>query len=351
MNGKIRVAAGSIRELDDETLQFAAQLGLSGVILNTPPLTGQAPYGSMQTLGTSYWVKPGDEAPTQKWDFLELLQLRKRVEAYGLRLEAIENVPIYFYEKCLLGLPGRDEEIENYQATIRHLGKAGIPILGYHWMANRVWRTAKEDPSRGGSRVSSFDYELAKHSPPTFGREISEDEVWANYEYFIKAVLPVAEEASVVLALHPDDPPTPTLGGVARIFRNLEGFRRAIEQIAPSPMHQLDFCMGTWAEMGLEEMFTGMRHFAEQGKISYVHFRNVRGAVPKFEEAFIDDGDVDAAAAIRLLVDAGFEGILIDDHVPHMVGDTEWMHRGRAFACGYIKGLVAAIESQKPQTT
>jgi mannonate dehydratase len=129
-----------------------------------------------------------------------------------------------------------------------------------------------------------------------------------------------------------------------RIFRDLAGFRRATEEIAPSPNHQLDFCMGTWAEMGVECMMEGLRHFVSQGKVAYIHFRNVRGTVPRFEETFIDDGDVDVVEVMRLLVDLDFDGMLIDDHVPHMVNDTIWMHRGRAYAVGYIKGLLHAVE-------
>jgi mannonate dehydratase len=345
MSSPIRIAAGSIRDADDETLTFAAQLGVSGVILNTPPLTGQPPYGSMQSLGTSYWQRPGDSAVPVRWDYLELLHLRKRIESFGLALEAIENVPVHFYENCLLGRPGRDQEIDNYCDTVRAVGRAGIPILGYHWMANRVWRTSKHERTRGGAEVSAFDLDLATPAPDTFGRTIDEEEVWRNYRYFIEAVLPVAEQEGVVLALHPDDPPVPSLGGVARVFRNLEGSRHAIEDIAPSPCHKLDFCMGTWAEMGVAHMLEGLRHFLFAGKIAYIHFRNVRGTVPRFEESFLDDGDVDVVEVMRLLVEHGFDGLLIDDHVPHMVNDSVWMHRGRAYATGYIKGLLHATQA------
>ncbi|MCP5152536.1 MAG: mannonate dehydratase [Ectothiorhodospiraceae bacterium] len=351
MPGRIRIAAGSIREADDETLTFAAQLGVSGVILNTPPLTGEAPYGSMQSLGTAYWRRPGPASPPVKWDFLELLHLRKRIESHGLRLEAIENVPIHFYEDCLTGGPRRDEQLRNYCDTIRALGAAGIPVLGYHWMANRVWRTSKDERTRGGAGVSSFDLDLAARAPLTFGREIDEVEVWSHYTRFIETVLPVAEAEGVTLALHPDDPPVPSLGGVARVFRDLAGFRRALEIIAPSPRHKLDFCMGTWAEMGVETMMAGLRHFVAAGKVAYIHFRNVQGCVPRFREAFLDEGDVDVVAVIRLLVENDFDGVLIDDHVPHMVNDTVWMHRGRAYATGYMKGLVHAVEALRTSGT
>lgn len=344
---EIRLVAGSIRDLDDEALLFARQLGCSGITLNTPPLTGQASYGSNR-VGASYWQTPGatPQVPV-KWDFLELLQLRKRIEAAGLKLESIENVPLHFYDRAILGLPGRDEQIENYCETVRNLGRAGIPILGYHWMANRVWRTSKDDPARGGATTSGFDYDLARRAPPTHGREYPDEEIWANYEYFIRAVLPVAEEAGVVLALHPDDPPVPALGGVARIFRNIQGARRALEDIAPSRFHKLDFCMGTWAEMGQEEMLGGIEHFGRQGRIAYVHFRNVRGCVPRFVETFIDEGDVDTVRVIRLLDTLGFDGFLIDDHVPHMSADSLYMHRSRAFAIGYMRGLLHAVQGKR----
>ena len=341
---RIRVAAGSIREVTDETLTFVAQMGCSGVILNTPALTGLTPFGS-SPIGSTRWPNPVAEAPPRRWDYLELLQLRTRIESYRLRLEAIENVPLYFYQKCILGLPGRDEQIENYQETIRNLGRAGIPILGYHWMANSVWRTSKDEPTRGGARTTVYDHALAKDAPMSFEREYTETELWANYEYFIRSVLPVAQEWGVTLALHPDDPPVDSLGGVPRIFRNLAGFRRSIEEVAPATNHKLDFCMGTWAEMGVEKMFEAMEHFGRNGKIAYVHFRNVRGAVPCITETFIDEGDVEVAQAMKLLVDIGFDGLIIDDHVPQMINDTLWGHRGRAYATGYIKGLLRAVQT------
>jgi mannonate dehydratase len=116
-------------------------------------------------------------------------------------------------------------------------------------MPNGVWRTSRTTPERGGAHVTSFDYELAKDAPLSHGRVYSEDEMWASYTYFIRAVAPVAEEAGVRLALHPDDPPVPMLGGVARIMRDFDGFRRAME-VADSPAVGLDFCQGCWSEMG-----------------------------------------------------------------------------------------------------
>ena len=316
----MRVAVGQFSELSHERLSFARQLGATGVQLNTPVLPGE-----------------------KHWELNDLLWLRRRCESYGLRLEALENTPISFYDKAMLGLRGRDEQIEQYQATIRNLGAAGIPILGYHWMPNGVWRTGWTTPGRGGARVSSFDMGLVQRDVLTHGRVFTADEMWENYAYFMKAVVPVAEEAEVKLALHPDDPPVPSLGGVARLFHTFEGFKRAME-IAPSPNSGLDFCMGCWSEMG-PGVIEAIRYFGERGKIVYVHFRDVQGTVPCFQECFLGEGNVDVIAAMRALKEVGFTGFLLDDHVPHIVDDTEWGHRARAHAIGYIQALINTVQA------
>ncbi len=325
----MRIAIGQFNEATHERLTFAKQLGVSGVLLNTPRLPGE-----------------------HRWEYDDLARLREYVESYGLRLEALENTPLRFYIKAILGQPGRDEQIEHYQATIRNLGKAGIPILGYHWMPNSVWRIYRDPttgfPSRftygrGGARVTAFDMSLAQDAPLSFDRVYPADELWANYEYFIKAVIPVAEEASVKLALHPDDPPVPMLGGVARIFSSFEGFRRGSE-IVDSPSWGLNFCMGCWSEMGGHaNVIKGIRYFGSRGQIFYGHFRDVQGTAEKFAECFLGEGNVNLFEAMRTFKEVGFTGFLIDDHVPHMIDDSEWGHRGRAYATGYMLALLNAV--------
>jgi mannonate dehydratase len=321
MSATMRVALGQFDQATDDMLRFAKQLGVSGVLLNTPVLPGE-----------------------KRWEYMDLVQLRATIEDHGLKLEALENVPLRFYDKAMLGLPERDEQIANYQETIRNVGRAGIPILGYHWMPNSVWRTSTTTPGRGGAHVTSFDLSLVQNAPLTHGRAYGEDEMWQNYAYFMKAVLPVAEEFGVKLALHPDDPPVESLGGVARLFRGFEGFRRGVLEIAPSSNHGLDFCMGCWSEMG-KGVIEPIEYFGSRGKIFYVHFRDVQGVVPKFQECFIGEGNVNTVEAMRALKRVGFTGFFIDDHVPHMVDDSDFAHRGRAHATGYILGLLAAIEA------
>jgi mannonate dehydratase len=350
--GTIRIALGQFNELTVEKLTFARQLGVGGVQMNTPLL-------------------PGEE----RWEYEDLLRLRLLAEEHGLRFEAIENVPVRFYDRAMLGLPGRDEQIANYQAIIRAMGRAGIPILGYHFMPNSVWRTSRTAPGRGGAEVTAFDLATVEQTPVGVAqrafvsnrdRQIdgmfeqaasheaerviaTAEAMWANYEYFMRAVLPVAAEAGVKLALHPDDPPVPMLGGIARLFPNPEGFKRAeaiAESLPGGEAWGLDLCLGCCSEMpgGAANVRAMIEHFGPRGRIIYVHFRDVRGTVPEFAECFIGEGNYDPAEILILLKRSGFGGFLLDDHVPHMIDDSSWGHRGRAHAIGYMQGLLRMAE-------
>ncbi|MCP8940083.1 mannonate dehydratase [Alsobacter sp. SYSU M60028] len=337
----IRIGVGQFNELTDEKLRFAKQIGASGIQMNTPKLPGDA-----------------------RWEEKDLRALVDKTREHGLVLEAIENVPTHFYHKAMLGLPGRDEQIENYRATVRNVGRAGIPILGFHFMPNSVWRTERFAPGRGGAGCTKFDMaeveakaskdEWRQYLPTSLGWQetmplrgkdeavVTEEEMWANYTYFIKAVLPVAEEAGVKLALHPDDPPVPMLGGVARLFYKPENFIRAWEINPNSDAWGLDLCLGCCSEMpgGAANVRRMIEFFGPKGRIFYVHFRDVQGTVPNFQECFIGEGNFDPAEVMFLLQRNGFKGFLLDDHVPHMDDDTEWNHRGRAHAIGYMQGLL-----------
>jgi len=341
----MRIGLGQFNELTEEKLVFASQLGVPSVQLNTPKLPGET-----------------------HWEEQDLRALVLKCQEHGLTLEAIENVPIHFYQKAMLGLPGRDEQIANYQTTIRNVGKAGIPILGFHFMPNSVWRTERFSPGRGGAGCTKFamaDVDRADGPDGIRGfvaktderpdaiavmeqdeAIVTEDHMWENYVYFINAVLPVAEEAGVKLALHPDDPPVPMLGGVGRIFREPAGFKRAYELNSDSQSWGLDLCLGCCSEMpgGKANVREMIEFFGPKGKIFYVHFRDVQGVVPDFQECFIGEGNYDPAEIIHLLKSNGFTGFLLDDHVPHMDDDTTWNHRGRAHAIGYMQGLMRMME-------
>lgn len=336
----MRIAIGQFDVLTDEKLRFACQIGVGGVQMNTPKL-------------------PGDT----HWEAADLRALVDRCHAFDLTLEAIENVPIHFYDKAMLGLPGRDEQIEHYQQTVRNMARAGIPILGIHWMPNSVWRTSRTAPGRGGAHVTAFDMAVIDQagSATSYVAKMDErlatmvvadepvlthEQMWDNYAYFMRAVLPVAEEVGVKLALHPDDPPVPMLGGVPRIFGSVEGFVKGME-LADSPAWGLDLCLGCCSEMpgGRIDVMRMIETFGPLGKILYIHFRDVQGTVPTFQECFIGEGNYDPAEVMLALDRVGFDGFLLDDHVPHMDDDSAWQHRGRAHAIGYMQGLLAMMSA------
>ncbi|MCX6380435.1 MAG: mannonate dehydratase [Armatimonadetes bacterium] len=316
----MRIAVGQMSELTDEQLAFAVQCGAKDIQLNTPRL-------------------PGEE----RWEYEDLLALCQRAEGAGLRVIALENVPITFHDKIMTGAEGREKQLESMQATVRNMGRAGIPILGYHWMPNGVWRTSFETKVRGGAVSNEFRMAQAK-TALTHGREYSHEEMWENYDWYLSRILPVCEEAGVRMALHPDDPPVPVLGGVARLFHNFEGFKRAMDT-HPSPMHGLDFCHGCWSEMRAGAgILEAIEHFGKEGRLFYIHMRDVQGCADDFHECFLGEGNSNVVAVLKKLKAIGFNGFILDDHVPHMVNDSPWGHRGRAFQTGYIAGILSTLE-------
>ena len=279
-----------------------------------------------------------------------------RAQQAQLRLNAIENVPRQFYNRIMLGQEGREKQLENLVCTVRNVARAGIPILGYAFMPAGVWRTANDTSVRGGAQATSFRLETAQSVKPGDGgsysiwagspveREYWEEEIWENCCRYLERILPVCEDVGLRLALHPDDPPVPALGGVGRVFRNFANFRQGMETF-DSPMHGLDFCHGCWSEMRAGEgVIDAIRFFGERGKIFYVHFRDVQGPVEDFTECFLGDGNCDPMQTMRALKQVGFRGFILPDHLPGMAGDGEWCHRGRTWTVGYIQALIAAVE-------
>jgi mannonate dehydratase len=237
------------------------------------------------------------------------------------------------------------------------MGEAEVPILCYNFMAGTDWvRTRLDAPERGGAKVTAFDLRevgraaLLTHDaseassaaePP--GEGITAEQLWDNLQRLLQALLPVAEQAGVALAMHPDDPPLPALLGRARIMNSLENFQRLL-RLAPSPANGVCFCQGTFAEMGVDIPAA----IAALGPhIRYVHFRDVRGASDRFVETFHDNGPTDMAAAMRAYRDAGFDGPLRPDHVPQLAGEDDgepgYTMQGRLFAYGYMRGLMQAV--------
>ena len=172
--------------------------------------------------------------------------------------------------------------------------------------------------------------------PPT------SEELWGRLKAFLEDLIPVAEEAGVKLAAHPPDPPVAMLRGVPQLMIRPEDLQRLLD-LVPSPANQLEFCQGTVSEMGgAAGVYRSIETFAAQGKIAYVHFRNVRGQVPNYDETFVDEGDVDMLKALRLYADNGFNGVVMPDHAPAMECGAPW-HAGMAHALGWMSAAMQAI--------
>jgi mannonate dehydratase len=317
----IKVAVQITPEPTADELAFVRQMGVEYVVL---------------------WTG-GDKASHEYYATRRALFEKAGLKVYGFGSSSVHN-----QDAIVLGLPNRDAKIEEYKAHLRNLGKAGIPYTTYAHMANGIWSTEREF-TRGGAPARAFDLDKAQHgywdgvqytAPLTHGRRYSEQEIWDNYAYFVRAVTPVAEEAGVLIGIHPDDPPVPELGGVPRcIFSSFEGYRRALE-IADSPNVGLCLCVGCWLEggewMGRDVLET-IRYFGERNKLFKVHFRNVSAPLPHFCETFLDDGYMDMYQVIKALQEVDFDGVLIADHIPLMANDPRV---GTAFSIGYIKGLL-----------
>ena len=238
----------------------------------------------------------------------------------------------------VLGLSGFEEKIAQYKRYLRDLGRAGIGYTTYAHMANikmLPYYQTSVGKTRGNIPTREFDMELAKDLPLSHDRVYSNSEVWETFTRFIREAIPVAEEAGVRIGLHPDDPPVPTLGGVARVIADFRGYERALE-IANSDNFGLCFCVGTWAEGGdlmgksVAEM---IEYFGGMGKIFKIHFRNVDAPLPLFRETLIDDGYVDMYEVMRGLRDVNFDGVLIPDHVPGDGTDKT----NTAYTIGYMR--------------
>ena len=288
-------------------------------------------------------VRASEDA--QPWSRASLKRAKAAYAKNGFELSVIESRPPM--EKIKLAQPGRDEEIEVVCALLRNMGAVGIPVWCSMWMPILgVMRTSRTISSRGGARVSGFDHEQIRDKPLTEHGIVAEDDQWENLKYFLERTVPVAEEAGVKMAMHPDDPPLSPIRGVARIMSSVENYQRLVD-LVPSPANGIALCQGNFTLM-TDDLPSVIRRFGKQDRIHFVHFRDVRGTPEKFVEAFHDDGQTDLVECMRAYRDIGFDGVCRPDHYPKM-GDDDFKdeHRlARLFAVGYIKGLREAVYSE-----
>ena len=274
-----------------------------------------------------------------------LAKIKADYEAAGLTIAGVESHPVGA-ERIKLGLPGRDEQIADYCAAIRALGKVGIPMVCYNFMAGLGWYRTKVDVAeRGGALTSEFDNRVANKQGLTRWGEISQQKIWDNLTYFLKRVIPVAEQAGVKMALHPDDPPISPLRGIGRILISAAAYRRVLE-IVPSPVNGITFCQANFKAMG-GDIEAEAKEFCQQGKVFFVHFRDVRGPGNHFRETFHDNGPTDMPRMLRVYHEAGFDGPIRPDHAPTLLGESNespgYAAQGKIFAVGYMKGVMQAL--------
>jgi mannonate dehydratase len=331
---KAALKLGTQHDSSDDTLRVLAALGVNHICSALPSARLDA-----------------------NWSVEGLTRLRERVESFGIRLE-MAPLPLssnYITKSenpdIMLGKsPARDREIDAICEMIRNASRVGIPALKYNLTILGVVRT-EPTRGRGSAHYSTFVYEKASQDPPlTEAGAVSEDLAWERITYFLRRVLPVAEEYKIRIACHPHDPGMPRdkgFRGVHRVLGSVDGLKRFIE-ISPSPYHGLNFCQGTVSEMLArpgDEIIDAIRYFGTRGKIFNVHFRNIRGSFLNFQETFPDDGDVNMIRAMRAYKEVGYDGMLMPDHVPHIEGD-QGGKQAFAYAFGYIRALIQMVNEE-----
>ena len=308
------------RSIRDATWDFAVQSGVRHGVIRLPE-DGEFDYSDI-----GHWKS-----------------FCKRFNDFGITPVAIEPMPNELHDHIKAGDEKRDESIEMVISMLPNMRAVGIDTICFNWMAHIGWlRTSADYPERGGARVTEFN--MADFN--STGVKITADELWRNYEYFIKAIIPEAERYGIKLALHPDDPPVPKLGDVERIMISRANIRRAVNDIVRSESLGICMCQANYFIMG-EELESVIEEFAD--KIFMIHFRNTVGKPSHFRETFHDNGAIDMAQIMRVYKKYGVDVPIRVDHVPTMAGETSnfagYDAMGRLFAIGYLKGILEANDA------
>ena len=347
-------------QLNREHYDFAKQCGCTHLVIHLVDYfrSSRSNQPGDQPVGDdSGWGLAGD--PDRLWTYEELSAIRKEINAAGLELEAIENFDPAHWHDVLLDGPKKSQQLENLKSIIRNVGKAGIRVFGYNFSIAGVAGRIKGPFARGNAEAVGMDGPLDKplpngmvwnmvydrNAPPGIVAPANSEQLWQRLKDFLDALIPVAEEAGVTLAAHPDDPPMPTVRAQPRLVYQPHLYQKLID-LKPSPRNALEFCIGTLAEMTEGNIYDIVDTYSRQGKLGYVHLRNVRDKVPHYKETFIDDGEVDILKVLRILKRNNFQGVLIPDHAPQMSCAAPW-HAGMAFALGYMGAGLQIVNGER----
>jgi len=357
----MKIGLGLYRHmLTRDYYDFALQAGCTHVVVHLVDYFNQGPSNprNNQPTGSKYepWGVAGN--PEQLWTATELKTLRTGIEDAGLTLAAIENLDPAHWHDILLDGPQRPQQIEKVKTIIRRLGEAGIPVLGYNFSLAGVCGRVAAPQGRGHAITVGMDGPAEdvpipngmiwnmiydRNAPPGELPSISHEELWRRLQRFLEEVIPVAEQSGVRLAAHPDDPPMPTMRQQPRLVYQPHMYQRLID-VAPSRSNALELCVGTLAEMTEGNIYDAVDQYSKQGKIAYIHLRNVVGKVPHYRETFVDEGDVDMLRILTILHRNHFEGAIIPDHTPQMTCSAPW-HAGMAHTLGFTLAAKAMLES------
>ncbi len=344
---------------------FARQVGATHAVVHLVDYfkkSGSANPRQDQPVGElAGWGMAGD--PDKLWEVQELRAIKSGLEDAGLVWEAIENFDPAHWHDILLDGPRKKAQLAKLKTIIRNVGEAGIPVIGYNFSVAGVAGRVSGPFARGGAisvgmngpvdapipngMVWNMTYDA--EAPAGFIPPTTSEQLWQRLTDFLGECLPAAEKAGVRLAAHPDDPPLPTVRGQARLVYRPELYRKLID-INPSPSNQLECCVGTLGEMPEgDDLYDAIDRYSREGRIAYVHLRNVKGKVPFYRETHIDEGDIDVLRVLRILRRNGFDGVVIPDHAPQLTCDAPW-HAGMAFAMGYLRACFGVVAAESKQS-
>ncbi len=327
---------------------------------------------NVQSVVTAIYDAPVGEV----WSEQSISRLKTVVESAGLKMDVIESVPVH--EDIKLGLPTRDKYIDAYKENIRRLAKAGVKCICYNFMPVFDWtRTQLDKVAFDGSNSlvyyqsqlesmnplngelslpgwdSSYQKEDLKHLFEQY-KTVNEEKLFENLEYFLKAIIPVAEECDVKMAIHPDDPPW-AIFGLPRIITNEKNIDRFLK-LVDSPYNGLTFCTGSLGADKNANLVAMVRKYARQGRIHFMHIRNIKYVDDGFEETAHDQtyGSLDIIGIVGALVEEGFDGYVRPDHGRMIWGETGKPGYGlfdRALGACYINGVFETVERLKSTKT
>lgn len=279
-------------------------------------------------------------------DYDSVMKFKERAAKYNLKIADAGCPTLQKCPSIHLGKPDRDLWIEKFNDFTRVLGKAEIPVNYIAWQPNGIFRSGIGQGKYNHGGVSFLcDMDEINSRPIANDRIYEEEEIWDNFKYFLDRALPVCEEANVRLALHPNDPPVKSLGGVHSLIWNTESFKKAFELAGNSKYLGMKMCIGCWLEdENFGDLMEDIQYFCEQDKIFVVHFRNVSSQMPYFEETLLEDGYADMYEIMKQLVKCNCKGQLNIDHAFFNDNGKGMSDTSTAYFNGYMKALLHCAE-------